>query len=260
MLERYRAIILALNRLFGVDFTKDNLTGPLAKSVLMVQELYEKGHTDLCDIELIKLHILTTNLLAIEAYDPALLKVFLRGLKSGRIDDYIGTRCEIDTACTLILNKVPFTKTESPDFTITGTSTTFYIECSSVHLSTPKNADLRYKIESVIKKKAAEPYCNDYTALFIEFTNVQFHSQVTSVKLEPAALRAYFPAVVNKTNFGSVFLFTFIVDLDEPVSKGAWYWVRFDNTTANPEFLEFLNQTYPTNKKNINEFLYPYVN
>ena len=43
---------------FGVD----NLKGPIAKSLITVQELYEKGHTDLCDIELIKLHNLTTNL------------------------------------------------------------------------------------------------------------------------------------------------------------------------------------------------------
>lgn len=189
-----------------------------------------------------------------------MLTSFLRGLRSERIDDYIGTRCEVGTACTLILNKVPFTKTESPDFTITEAEGPFYVECSSAHLSKAKNADLRYKIQSVIRKKSLKNYCNDRTALFVEFTNIQFHSQTTKVKLGPINVKPYVPAIVNDTKFGSVFLFTFIANLDKPVSKGAWYWVRFDNKTANPDFIEFLNRTYPTKKESIRESLYPYVN
>lgn len=204
--------ILGKQLIEGPSFAKH----PIRQSINRVLTYHGSGDYANRDYANSSISLLAKNLKKIENQDRKLLRVFRRALQACNDDTYFGVRFEVSMAASLIQNKVPFVKTERPDFTLLDRWHGVCIECGSVHLSEPKVgiADLKYKIGSVIREKSQYDYCNAGSALFIDFTNINYHSTLQEILPSVNELKSYVADQLKRSGFGSVALWTYIINLD----------------------------------------------
>jgi len=218
---------------------------PIRQSINRVLTYHDRGDYANRDYENSSLSLFAKNLKEIESHDKKLLRVFRRALQSCNDDTYFGVRFEVSMAASLIRSKVPFVKTERPDFTLLDHWDGVCIECGSAHLSEPKIriADLKYKIGSVIREKSQYDYCNASNALFIDFTNINYHSTLQEILPGVDESKSYVADQLKRSGFGSVVLWTYIINLD--IQKYEWKYTRIDNKMPNQLLMRFLDTLYP---------------
>lgn len=241
--------VAELRRLLGIGLINGRYTAqhPIRKCVERVLEFHNKRDYASRDYENARLALLAKNLREIEGYDNVnvLLNVFRKALIRSNDDTYFGIRFEVSTAASLIRSGTPFAKSESPDFVLTDRLVGAFIECGSAHLSKPKPgiADLKYKIGSVVRDKSRHDYCHEGTALFIDFTNINYHNKNNESMPSVHEWRDYLQQLLQSANFGSIVLWTYIINMDK--NKYQWKYTRADAKDPNKALVEFLNAAYP---------------
>lgn len=239
--------ITDLKRLFGKQLieTPSFARHPIRRSIERVLTYHNSGDYANRDYENSAISLLAKNLKEIESHDKNLLRIFQRALRSCNNDTYLGIRFEVSMAASLIRHKVPFVKSERPDFRLLDYWDGVCIECGSAHLSEPKIkiADLKYKIGSAIRAKSQYEYCNAASALFIDFTNINYYSMLREILPGMNELKSYVADQLERSGFGSVVLWTYIINLD--IRKYQWKYTRVDNEMPNQLLMEFLGTLYP---------------
>jgi len=87
---------------------------------------------------------------------------------------------------TFAQKKINFTKKESPDFSVNHNNKEIFIECTSTQCDfdkIPMEKDIFKKLKSKIREKTIENYMNLSTALFIDITNLYYHSKNINLTL-----------------------------------------------------------------------------
>ena len=239
--------ITDLKRLFGKQFIDGTSFAqhPIRQSIKRVLMFHEAGDYANRDYENSSISLLVKNLKEISSYDKKLFKVFRPALQSCNNDTYFGIRFEVSMAASLVRNGVPFVKTERPDFTLLKDWDGVCIECGSAHLSKLRTriADLKYKIGSVIREKSQNDYCNINNALFVDFTNINYHSTLQEILPNVDELKDYVSEQLDHSDFGSIVLWTYIINLD--VKRYQWKYTRVDNRMPNPLLKKLLDALYP---------------
>jgi len=113
--------IAELSRLLGLRFGSAGGPHPIDDSIRRMLAYQNKRDFNQRDLEIGKLCMLARHLTEIEAHDQGLLKHFrVRAHKTRNWEAYFGWRMEVNVAATLARTGVPFSKSESPDFTLNG--------------------------------------------------------------------------------------------------------------------------------------------
>jgi hypothetical protein len=148
----------------------------------------------------------------ISKYDRDLFKHFRKKLLRCSADNYFGLRLELRIAATLLIRKVPFNKSEAPDF-ILGSNVG--IECTSAHLdleSLNNPNDVLYKVKAAITQKSDYHYRTKSTILAIDVSNLLFHegqeqcAQILADKDKSAPL---IRGMISDSPFQSVLYFSY---------------------------------------------------
>lgn len=243
----FAAVTQTLARLLKVRFLpgKGAAEGPVGRSLESVLELHNLGDFAARDHELNRLSLLARQLKTIETHDAALLEHFRRKLGTGNEGEYAGARFEVTVCAMLIANKLAFSKGEAPDFTVTVSPGSALVECTTAQLSAPKEGDLKYKITSALRAKAAKPYAGPDLALFVEVTNLLHHMSQSSIHTNLDNVLAAITADLRSTSVGSVVLFSYLFeagDASPDPSVRAW---RLDNLDVAPPLRALLNLLFP---------------
>lgn len=257
--KKFLEVTKILSGLLEEDLSsKDNLiNSPVHFSIRVVIESNRAGDIILSDFELMKLELLAKGLKLIQVYDQSLLKKFTRKLRTHRADDYRGVLCEINMAATLIDAKVKFKAREHPDFLIESAGKPVFIECTSADSNTTDNMEPLDRIIVKIQEKTKKPYCNNFTALAIDITNIEHQSQASISQTPPDSLRWQFRDVLKSTNYGSVLLYMFVVDYGRTVPMMLWAYNRIDNVRPSKQLIRFLDKYFPMGSQVINIFGFP---
>ena len=239
--------IAELRRLLGIGLLNGGSMAqhPLRQCVGRVLEFHNKRDYASRDYENAILSLLVKNLREIEGYDKVLLNVFRKALIRSNDDTYFGIRFEVSTAASLIRSDTSFAKSESPDFVLTDSFVGAFIECGSAHLSMPKPGivDLKYKIRRIVKDKSRHGYCHEGTALFVDFTNINYHSKNKENMPTVHEWIDYLQQLLQSANFGCIVLWTYIINRDE--NKYQWKYTRADAKNPSKALVGFLNAVYP---------------
>jgi len=229
---RYGAIVTKLSELLGKKFVREeDFETPIGKALKEVIQYRNSGKYEERDYELARLEMLVKHLEEIKQYDENVLNSFRR--KINRDDtNYYGFRFEVAITASLIRKEVNFGKSESPDFKIQYVGQEIFIECTSRHLSKPSTGDLKHKIEEAISKKSEKDYCQPNTALFIDITNIYYHSLLRGQLIDGLELKEYVGNLLEASNFGSVVLFTYI--LNKELNRFELDYLRADSSKINP--------------------------
>lgn len=251
--------IVDLKRLLGAKLVtgKINTNHPLRQCILRILEFHHKGDIVSRDEENALLSSLVKNLKEIEAYDRVLFGTIKKTLIQSDYDSYFGVRFEISVAASLIRSAISFQKSESPDFLLADEFAGACIECGSAHLSKPKPGidDLKYKIGAVSFDKSKHGYCHRGTGLFIDLTNINYHSLNNSIIPSVEEWRGYLSEVLDKTQFGSIILWTYIINMN--ANRYQWKYTRVDSTTPSPQLKAFLDKAYPFGRDVTHTYIFP---
>ncbi len=191
------------------------------------------------------LKLLVQDLNRVEKHDAMLLDDFTGMLLKSNEDNYYGDRLELQVASFLVGKNIPFTKSESPDFWTTQGGKRIGFECTSVHYKTTKPSDkaLHDKIGKAINAKSKKTYAARSLAVFIDITNVHsFSTDADNLLGNPVSLKNYLGNKLRRTNYGSIILFTYVLQSAPSLS---WATAsRVDAPNADPELLAFLDSSF----------------
>jgi hypothetical protein len=210
------------------------------------------------DVELQRMGLLAKELGEIQMAEPNVLKLFRRAIfRAKDSDDFFGIRFEVNVAATLIRNSVQFTKSESPDFGIVEDTIGLGIECTSARLREAKpSRNLYYKIEAKVNEKERKPYSSSGTALFVDITNLAFHSVATSQGLTTLLDRERLRRLVQTHSFGSIALFNFLWNNDLNRYESAY--IRIDHSAIPEQLKRVLDKFIPFGTHDLGVFAISY--
>ena len=236
-----------LTKLFGRGFVygKKTANNPLRKAIQGIVESHKEGNHLSRDAHNASLSLIIKNLNEIKNHDRELLGAFLSALANCDTDTYYGFRLEISEAAFYTRNEIPFVKSESPDFTLKGEWEGVFVECTSVHLSTPKSrkVDLQYKIDSAIKSKSKKSYCNNNTELAIDITNIEFYHALNDIRQDHLKQRKRIADSLKTSHFGSVLVYRYMVNMDKKLYQ--WKYTRVDSEKIGETLLKYLDTFHP---------------
>lgn len=248
-------VTVKLSELLNTQFIKkEDFETPIGKALKNVLWYHNNGRYKERDYELARLKMLVKHLEEIRQHDGNMLNSFRS--KINRDDaNYYGFRFEVATAASLIRKKVDFEKTETPDFKVIHDGHEIFIECTSRHLDKPKSKDLKYKIKSAILEKSEKSYCQPNTALFIDITNIYYHSWLKGQLIQSKQLREYVMSLLESIKFGSVVLFVFI--LNKELNRFELNYLRIDSHQMDLALKKFLDSFYPSGDHMVYDFAIP---
>jgi len=165
-----------LARLTGLSIKQ---TGhPLVEHIVKARQNYRMGDRMLGCARAAYAKLVVEDLQEIGDYDGSLLRYFRRELRRPpTADTYFGLRLEINIARTLIQQRIPFRKSETPDYILRALPS-HGIECTSAHidLQNTKTPDgVLRKIEYAISNKNGYRYSTNFSVLAIDVSNLLFH-------------------------------------------------------------------------------------
>jgi len=201
----YEEQIMELRRVLNINSGLEvGLKHPITKTLIQIEKFHNEREFEMRDMLHGKIFLLLKHLLEIEEFDVALLEKFRNKLKKVTDNEYFGERLEINVARSLIEKKIPFTKSERPDF-IKINDKDIKIECTSSHLEVKLTSEkgILNKIRRTVNKKANESYANEKTALVVDFTNLYYNSLDIGSDLfhRLEEIRKYFINRIEKTSF-----------------------------------------------------------
>lgn len=169
---------------------------------------------------------------------------------------FYGDMFELYIAWTLIEKKTKFNKIEPPDFEVIYNNSKLFIECASAQFDfdkIPSKGEIFSKIKKTLRNKMKKTYANLSTALFIDITNLCYHSMVLNIPLTDKELRRALIEVtqelldstsdlININHYGFIMFFSF------KASKTATGEVNYDcnticnsrNANADPNLLKYI--------------------
>jgi hypothetical protein len=218
--------------------------GEVGRALRRTLELHNAGRCFERDVELARLALLARQLREIETARPDVLDTDLRRRLLGARDDYHGARQEVTVARALIQAGLQFEHEPKgrPDFVVQGPAGEAGIECTSVHLQRPKAGNLAYKPQSAMRAKAAKPYAGPSVALGIGTTNVERVDELDRLELA---------GPLAATPYGSLFLFTSLVNLDVDPPAFESNYRRTDALSITPELLGLLDALWPRGRHGV---------
>lgn len=87
---------------------------------------------------------------------------------------------------TLVQKNLKYTKSERPDFSLLHNNKAIFIECTSAYCNfdkQPAEKEIFKKLKSKVRDKIIEEYMNLSTVLFIDVTNLYYHSKNINLTL-----------------------------------------------------------------------------
>jgi hypothetical protein len=148
---------------------------PFVQHFLLARQRYESNNKRLGYKEVAHARFAIDDMERILRYNRDLFKHFRKKLLRCSADNYFGLRLELRIAATLLARKVPFKKSEAPDFVL---SNDVGIECTSTHLDLQNlnNPDeVLYKVKAAIAQKSGYNYKTKSNILAIDVSNLVFH-------------------------------------------------------------------------------------
>lgn len=264
-LTDYGALVQRISKLLGTGekekVVPSNRNMPIERSLFRILDLHFRGKHDIRDWEMSRWILFANQMETIKRHRPEIFDSYRNRLGSNRLDHYIGTRFEVNIASMLINDEIDFECPDPPDFSIKGLSSPVSIECGSVHLSKPKSRDTKYKIQSVIREKSKKPYCLPSSSIFIDFTSIhnvmvgnQFYGRGLDYyeEIRDSAIR-----VLRNTDFGSLLLFSYTVDLDR--NRYASNYIRVDNYCISADLYSLLDHVFPKGRYDLLDYRIPPV-
>lgn len=163
---------------------------------------------------------------------------------------------------TLVQKKINFTKRERPDFSLNYNGNEIFIECTSTQCDFDKilaEKDIFKKLKSKIRKKIIEEYMNLSTVLFIDITNLYYHSKNINLTLNENFIYKALTEVEEKLTkkppiklikpFGAIVFFYF--DISQDIINETHYscniLTHFKRPTADNNLIEFLEKNIMKN-------------
>lgn len=227
---------------------------PLLEWLVAARKNYYSGNMRLGCAQATYVKFALEDLRTIKSHNQDLYKYFKRELRRKHLprENYFVLRMELRMASSLISKRVPFEKSESPDF-IAESRRQIGIECTSVHLQLEdrqESKDLVYKIESVIKNKSKYNYKTPLNFLAVDISNLLFHEGKDSFPKSLADIDNIRPKIrktVEASLFQSVLAFSYSwIPLPDSngVKLNAFYW-RFDQGTMKHACRLFLDKHFP---------------
>lgn len=244
--------VMELNGLLGLSFVWDGegyksvgARTPIGEFIMMIGVFHNKHDYASRDVEIAKLIMLVRHLQIIEKHDQKLLRLFRKMIHdtSKNWGTYFGVRMEINMAASLIQKEIDFIKAESPDFVIPEYGVC--IECTSTHRNNGSTS-LVDKIRSAIAQKSKKTYCTSSTILSMDITNISstYEESDNTLLAQKDALKRVVEQIIKDTNsnYGSILLFSYFMDLRDYFHSGYW---RVDSKDITPALLGFLNKYFP---------------
>lgn len=177
-----------------------------------LQTNFPVGHVER---ELRRMWALIGQLRELQRLRPGVFKKCVGNLNKNTSEkNFWGYRFEVHIAQQLLHGGIEFTYQERPDFSVQHQGTEIYIECGSRRPDKPIDSaslvrQTLFSPTGTISKKAAMPYMNLQTALFLDVTNLIFNATVNNAQLDMIDLEQETAAIVNQTNCGAIALVVF---------------------------------------------------
>lgn len=253
-LVRLGSVTTELNRLLGMRFVPGHSCNntPIGRAIASLIPLRNSGNLFESNFELLRLAFLVKHLKEIEQSDSRLLQHFRREFRrAGNSDSYYGVRFEAYVAANLVRNKIPFKKSEAPDFLIRGDS--LGIECTSVRIrSLPRKSDYGYKILSAVKKKVESGSHKPEAALFIDVTNIAYNSSA----IDTGYLRRTATDAIQTCSFGAIVLFVYM--FNHGLQRIEANYIRVDSSHILSSLNELLNRLCPIEGHEVSSYSIPH--
>lgn len=185
---------------------------PFVSHFVLAKQHYESNNRRLAFKEAAHAKFALEDMETISKYDRDLFRHFRKKLLRCSADNYFGLRLELRIAATLLIRKIPFNKSEAPDF-ILGSNVG--IECTSAHLDLQdlKNPnDVLYKVKAAIAQKSDYHYKTKSTILAIDVSNLLFHEgqeQCAQILADKDKSTPLIRGMINDTPFQSVLYFCY---------------------------------------------------
>jgi len=251
----YEQKINELKRLLDIKSGLEvGMVHPISKTLLAIDKNHKAGKKIERNALIGKIYMLIEHLQKIEKHDPSLFEYFREKLKKTTDHEYFGERLEINIAAFLINKKIPFKKSESPDFKkVNGQD--INIECTSSHLTYKITSDkgIEDKIRKTIRNKAKKSYSKLNTALFVDITNLYYASLGfdSAFFRDKEDTRAKILKRLLKTSFGSILTFTYLYEIKSDRYYSAH--LRIDSDKIDKNLKMFLDKTLPLGHIHIDE-------
>lgn len=248
--------------LYSIVTLLENLTGlkldqkkhPLVQHLISAKKNYYSGKKRLGCAKLTFAKLALEDLQKIFTYDKSLYEHFRKELlrKSLPLQNYFGLRLELRMATSLIDAKIPFIKSETPDF-ILNKPINIGIECTSAHLNLltiNKPKQVIYKVVSALEKKSTYTYKTPLNILAIDISNLLHHEgqkQCTRILADMDKSRPALTKKVNESVFEALIYFYYAAI---PLKNGNGVklqscYTRIDKDKINPDCKKFLDSKYP---------------
>ncbi|MBO8183262.1 MAG: hypothetical protein H0Z28_10810 [Archaeoglobus sp.] len=252
---RYGTIVGKLSELLGVTFIDErDFEKPIGRAIKGIIQYQNEQKFEERDYEIIRLKLLVEDLQKIKHYDETMLVTFREKINRDETN-YYGFRFEVAIAAFLISENVTFEKIESPDFRVLYDDKEVFIECTSRRTSDSSFRDVESKIRAAIEEKSGKDYCQANTALFVDVTNLYFHSISRGDLVDGQELKNYIGSLLEENDFGSVIIFVFI--LDKESNRFGLNYIRVDSNRIDPILKKFLDEYYPIEEHIIFDFVIP---
>lgn len=252
-------ILIELSRLLEMKFLQgENFYHPVVSVIREIDSYHVQKNEQQKILQISKIERWVKLLQTIESYDKKLLDGFRKTIQEATTEEFFGVIFEIGITSRLINEKVNFRKTESPDFTLSTDKTELFIECTSTH-EIQKIKDIKKPIKKIrfaITAKSKKAYCHNKTALFMDITNLYFQNAHTEKNdFDKDNLKKYVKKYLQKSNFGNVTLFSYILDTEKNIQFHNF--IRVDNTNIDSSLKNFLDKMYPVGNISINKPMFP---
>lgn len=193
-------------------------------------------------------------LLTVQEFDKELLQEFKREFHEVEFNRYYGVRCEVETARSLLKHGLKFEHPDPPDFLLTYEGVDLSIECTSIHVES--STDYRQKVCDVIGGKEGN-YSGGSTALFIDVTNIVYHSFEEGKPVTKKDLKEWISkdTEIFGWEIGSILLWFYV--FDNETERFYHAYIRSDTPNIGVELEEFLDEYYPLGEFTGDEFEFP---
>jgi hypothetical protein len=189
----------------------------------------------------------------IKDHDRDLLQQFKRKLRQASLQNYFGLRLEIRIAAKLITDKIPFKKSEAPDFKLEDVTRWpgVGIECTSAHLDlecTKRPVDVLYKVIRAIESKTEDRYATPLTIVAVDTSNLLFHEgheECSKILADKDMSKAHLQGPVDASVFQSALYYTYASESLKDGARTDYLRVRIDRKGIDARCKDFLDLEWP---------------
>lgn len=180
-----------------------------------------------------------------------------RLLKNNKNIGFYGDKFELFIAFSLLERDIKYTKPEPPDFKIKFDNSEIYIECGTAQFdvdSKRSKVEIFSKLRKNINAKLKKKYSNDDTILFLDITNLIYHSEKLKEPLTDDELKFTIDKVCQKGKseqmFGLIVLFHFFSSQTSQYDRFFhWKPTLYTNNYTNLKLFNFVNSNLIDSKE-----------